>query len=90
MTKAIETSGPGKVYGSTAAVADLDIQVEPGEAYILLGPRGGKDHHHPHASGSAKADLRRASVLGLHPWWDLVEATGGWAIFRATLNSTRA
>ena len=53
MTKAIETSGLGNAHGQAAAVADLDIQVELGEAYILLGPRGGKDHHHPHASGSA-------------------------------------
>ena len=43
MTKAIDTSGLGNVYGSTAAVADLDIQVEPGEVYGFLGPNGARE-----------------------------------------------
>ena len=37
---AIETSGPGTVCGSMAAVADMDIQVELGEAYVFLCPNG--------------------------------------------------
>ena len=42
MTKAIETSGLGKVYGLTVVVAVLDLRVEPGEVYGFLGPNGAR------------------------------------------------
>jgi ABC-2 type transport system ATP-binding protein len=40
MTSAIETSGLTKRYGSTTAVADLSLRVEPGQVFGFLGPNG--------------------------------------------------
>jgi ABC-2 type transport system ATP-binding protein len=40
MTSAIETSGLTKRYGSTIAVADLNLRVEPGQIFGFLGPNG--------------------------------------------------
>jgi ABC-2 type transport system ATP-binding protein len=40
MTSAIETSGLTKRYGSTTAVADLSLRVEPGQVFGFLGPHG--------------------------------------------------
>ncbi len=40
MTIAIETFGLTKRYGSTAAVADLNLRVDPGQVFGFLGPNG--------------------------------------------------
>jgi len=40
MTSAIETFGLTKRYGTTTAVADLSLRVEPGEVFGFLGPNG--------------------------------------------------
>ena len=40
MTSAIETFGLTKRYGSTTAVADLNLRIEPGQVFGFLGPNG--------------------------------------------------
>ena len=40
MPPAIEASKIRKVFGSTVAVADVDLVIEPGEFFSLLGPSG--------------------------------------------------
>ena len=74
MTVAIQTSGLSKTYGTTKAVVDLNLQVEPGQVFAFLGPNGaGKSTtirmllalQHP-TSGSA-------SVLGLDAQRDAVD-----------------
>ena len=41
MTAGVTLSGVGKVYpDGTRAVADLDLQIEPGELIVLVGPSG--------------------------------------------------
>ncbi len=40
MTAAIQNPGFGNTYGSTVAVSDLDLVVEPGDVYGFLGPNG--------------------------------------------------
>ena len=73
MKKAIETLGLTKSFGTTRAVQDLDLQVEPGEIFGFLGPNGaGKsttirallDLHRP-TSGTVRVlelDAHRDSV----------------------------
>lgn len=40
MTAAIQLQGLGKRYGTTIGGDGLDLEVEPGEAFGLLGPSG--------------------------------------------------
>ena len=40
MSSSVETKGLTKHYGSTVAVKDLTLTVEPGEVYGFLGPNG--------------------------------------------------
>ena len=40
MSSSVETRGLTKHYGSTVAVKDLTLTVEPGEVYGFLGPNG--------------------------------------------------
>jgi ABC-2 type transport system permease protein len=40
MTRAIETIGLTKTYGSVTAAADLNLRVEPGQVFGFLGPNG--------------------------------------------------
>src|SRR5690554_2270824 len=40
MTVAIETRALSKRYGPTAALAGLDLKIEPGEVFGLIGPNG--------------------------------------------------
>ena len=50
MVHAIETKQLTKAYGPLKAVDSLDITVEPGEIFGLLGTkRRGKNHHCLHA-----------------------------------------
>ena len=41
VTPAVEVSGLAKSYGSVEALKGIDLQVGPGEYFVLLGPSGG-------------------------------------------------
>jgi len=61
----IETVRLNKAFGAIRAVAELDLQVQAGEIYGLLGPNGsGKTTLMRLLVGLAKADSGEARVLG--------------------------
>jgi len=61
----IETGGLNKAFGAIQAVAELDLRVQAGEIYGLLGPNGsGKTTLMRLLVGLAKADSGEALVLG--------------------------
>jgi len=61
----IETVGLNKAFGAIQAVAELDLRVQAGEIYGLLGPNGsGKTTLMRLLVGLAKADSGEARVLG--------------------------
>jgi len=62
----IETHGLGKTYGDFAAVADLDLVVEPGEVFAFLGPNGaGKTTTIRMLMGTLVPTTGRATIAGL-------------------------
>lgn len=66
MKYAIETSGLTKAYNRTTAVADLNLQVEPGQVFGLLGPNGaGKSTTIRMLLGLQRPTAGRAALLGL-------------------------
>jgi ABC-2 type transport system ATP-binding protein len=66
---AIRTSGLCKDYGSTHALADLDLVVAPGEVYGYLGPNGaGKTTTIRLLLGLHRATAGRAELFGLDCW----------------------
>jgi beta-exotoxin I transport system ATP-binding protein len=74
MTAAIETAGLSKSYGTTRAVTDLDLVVEPGQIFAFLGPNGaGKTTTIRMLLALQRPDTGRAAVLGLDPARDSVE-----------------
>ena len=65
MDFSIETVRLNKAFGAIRAVAELDLQVQAGEIYGLLGPNGsGKTTLMRLLVGLAKADSGEARVLG--------------------------
>ncbi len=65
MEFSIETVRLTKAFGAIRAVAELDLRVQPGEIYGLLGPNGsGKTTLMRLLVGLAKADSGEARVLG--------------------------
>lgn len=65
MDFSIETVGLSKAFGAIRAVAELDLRVQAGEIYGLLGPNGsGKTTLMRLLVGLAKADSGEARVLG--------------------------
>jgi len=68
---AIETTGLGKSYGRTVALASLDIHVGPGEVFGFLGPNGaGKTTAVKLLLGLTRPTAGTGSVLG-RPLGDL-------------------
>jgi ABC-type lipoprotein export system ATPase subunit len=66
VTSAIETSGLTKRYGSTTAVAGLDLRVDPGQVFGFLGPNGaGKSTIIRMLLALQRPTRGRAVVLGL-------------------------
>ncbi|MGD9621337.1 MAG: ABC transporter ATP-binding protein [Mycolicibacterium sp.] len=60
--------GVSKRFGSTTAVAELDLQVERAEVFALLGPNGaGKTTTVEMCEGFIKPDAGRIEILGLDP-----------------------
>ncbi len=74
MTAAIEAAALSKTYGSTRAVAELDLQVEPGQVFGFLGPNGaGKTTTIRLLLALQRPTAGQARVLGLDPLRDDVE-----------------
>ena len=77
MTKAnaaIEVSGLHKSFGTTHALAGLDLDVEAGEVHGFLGPNGsGKSTTIRILLGLLRAGSGAARMLGHDPWTDAVE-----------------
>jgi ABC-2 type transport system ATP-binding protein len=62
---AFECTGLGKRYGTTVALADVDLVVQPGELLGLLGPNGaGKSTLAKIACGLVRASAGEARVAG--------------------------
>jgi ABC-2 type transport system ATP-binding protein len=71
MTLAVLVEGLEKAYGSTRAVAGVDLTVESGEIFGILGPNGsGKTTTVECTYGLRKADAGRVRVFGLDPQSD--------------------
>jgi ABC-2 type transport system ATP-binding protein len=71
---AIETFGLTKRYGSTTAVADLSLRVEPGQIFGFLGPNGaGKSTTIRMLLALQRPTGGRATLLGLDAAADSVE-----------------
>ncbi len=74
MTASLELAGVGKRYGSTWALRDVTLRVEPGEFFTLLGPSGcGKTTALRLVAGFLDADegeirIDGAVVTGVPPW----------------------
>ena len=73
--RAIRTEGLGKDYGSTVALADLDLEVAPGEVIGYLGPNGaGKTTTLRLLLGLIRPTAGRAEIFGVDCHADPVEA----------------
>ena len=74
MTNAIETFGLTKRYGSTTAVADLNLRIEPGQVFGFLGPNGaGKSTTIRMLMALQRPTHGHATLLGLDAATDSVE-----------------
>src|SRR5512133_1138667 len=74
-TSAIRTEALSKRYGDTLALDNLDLSVEPGEAYGYLGPNGaGKTTTIRLLLGLHRASAGRAELFGIDAWRDPVSA----------------
>jgi ABC-2 type transport system ATP-binding protein len=72
---AIRTSGLGKRYGATVAVAGLDLAVSAGEVYGYLGPNGsGKTTTIRLVLGLQRPSEGGAAIFGIDAWRDPVAA----------------
>ena len=74
MTSVIETFGLTKRYGSTTAVADLNLRIEPGQVFGFLGPNGaGKSTTIRMLMALQRPTHGHATLLGLDAATDSVE-----------------
>jgi ABC-2 type transport system ATP-binding protein len=75
MHNAVVTSGLTKRYAETLALADLDLQVAPGEVYGFLGPNGaGKTTTIRCLLGLHRPTSGSALLFGVDAWRDPVRA----------------
>ena len=73
--RAIQAEGLTKRYGSTLALDNLDLAIEPGEVYGYLGPNGaGKTTTIRLLLGLHRPTAGRASLFGLDAWREPVAA----------------
>lgn len=73
MASAIAVTGLVKTFGSTKALAGLDLMVETGEVHGFLGPNGaGKITTIRVLLGVLRADAGQIVLLGGDPWHDAV------------------
>ncbi len=74
MTAAIHVEKLSKAFGTTQALDELDLRVEPGQVMGFLGPNGsGKSTAIRVLMGILRHDSGHVSVLGQDPWTDAVE-----------------
>lgn len=74
MTAVIQADNLCKSFGSTKALDDLDLTVEPGQVMGFLGPNGsGKSTTIRVLMGLLRRDSGEVHVLGQDPWTDAVE-----------------
>jgi ABC-2 type transport system ATP-binding protein len=67
----VRLHGVCKRYGSTTAVSDLDLEVQPAEVLALLGPNGaGKTTTVEMCEGFIRPDAGTIEILGLNPVTD--------------------
>ncbi len=72
---AIRTSGLCKRYGTTVAIADLDLEIARGEVYGYLGPNGaGKTTTIRLLLGLHRPSAGRAELFGVDAWREPVVA----------------
>jgi ABC-2 type transport system ATP-binding protein len=75
LTAAVRAEGLTKRYGDTVALDDLELTVEPGEAYGYLGPNGaGKTTTIRLLLGLHRPSSGRAELFGVDAWSDPVVA----------------
>ena len=93
-TPVVRLRGVSKRYGSTAAVSDLDLDVDPAQVFALLGPNGaGKTTTVEMCEGFVSPDAGTIEVLGLDPIADnarlrerigvMLQGGGGYPAARA-------
>ena len=70
----IETRGLRKTFGSTVALDDLSLRVEPGQVHGFLGPNGsGKSTTLRVLLGLLRKDAGEVTMLGGDPWAQAAE-----------------
>ena len=68
MDTALSIQSLRKTYGSTIAVDDLSLEIEPGEIFGLIGPNGaGKTTTVECLLGLRRPDAGSVQVLGMTP-----------------------
>lgn len=93
-TPVVRLRGVSKRYGSTAAVSDLDLDVDRAQVFALLGPNGaGKTTTVEMCEGFVSPDAGTIEVLGLDPIADnarlrerigvMLQGGGGYPAARA-------
>lgn len=93
-TPVVRLRGVSKRYGSTAAVSDLDLDVDRAQVFALLGPNGaGKTTTVEMCEGFVSPDAGSIEVLGLDPIADnarlrerigvMLQGGGGYPAARA-------
>lgn len=93
-TPVVRLRGVSKTYGSTAAVSDLDLDVDRAQVFALLGPNGaGKTTTVEMCEGFVAPDAGTIEVLGLDPIADnarlrerigvMLQGGGGYPAARA-------
>ena len=74
MTAAIHVQTVSKAFGTTQALDELELRVEPGQVMGFLGPNGsGKSTAIRVLMGILHHDSGQVRVLGQDPWTDAVE-----------------
>ena len=74
MTAAIHVQTVSKAFGTTQALDELELRVEPGQVMGFLGPNGsGKSTSIRVLMGILHHDSGQVRVLGQDPWTDAVE-----------------
>lgn len=84
---ALSVRGLVKWFGSTPAVAGVDLEVAPGSFYGLIGPNGaGKSTTLAMITGLLRPDAGTVQILGMDVWRQPVEVRRRIGVVTETLN----